>query len=395
VTGTREGPAERRRRIAVATGSRAEYGLLSWLMREIASDAELELQVIVTGMHLSPQFGSTYLQIEADGFEIDAKVESLLSSDSPVGIAKSIALGVSGFADVLARLQPDILVLLGDRFEMLAAAQAAMVVPVAIAHIGGGDNAEATYDNLIRHAITKMSHLHFVTHERAARRVVQLGEDPALVHNVGALVVDGVRGTRWLDRSELADALGTTVPAKPLLVTYHPTTTDVQDAEAEFGQLLRALERLMDDGYTPLFTAPNCDNNSFGVRRMLDEFTASHPSSRLFESLGARVYLSLMRHCALVVGNSSSGIYEAPLLSIPTLDVGNRQKGRARGGSVHATGGSAEDIYRAARDAIEQPGSFADYPYGADEPVAARIKRILKETPLQGLTYKRFHDLPR
>lgn len=381
-----------RRRVCVVTGTRAEYGLLGWLMKQIASDPDLQLQVVVTGMHLSAEFGLTYRQIEADGFTIDAKVEMLLSSDSAVGIAKAIGLGVIGFADVLDRLKPDIVVVLGDRFEVLAAAQAAMVVPIVLAHIGGGDYGEATYDNLIRHAVTKMAHLHFVTHAAAANRVRQLGEDPATVFDVGSLAVDSVRNMQHVPRETLENDLNTRLPERFVLVTYHPTTIDLVDPVTEFREILKALEMLIRDGISAVFTMPNCDNNSRRIRSLIEDFHRKFPESPAFESLGQRRYLNVMRLSSLVLGNSSSGIYEAPLLSVPTLDIGNRQRGRARGRSVRWVPGSANEIYSAAKAAMFAELAFDDYPYGHKYPVAAEIARLLREAPLAGLTYKKFFD---
>ncbi len=272
------------RKICIVTGTRAEYGLLFLLMKHIQQDPGLTLQVIATGMHLSPEFGLTYREIENDGFTIDAKVEMLLSSDTPVGIAKSIGLGVIGFADALDHLRPDILILLGDRFEILAAAQAALVARIPVAHIAGGDTTEGAFDESIRHSITKMAHLHFVTNEDSARRVKQLGENPDHVHVVGNPGIDRILQMKLQTRAELEPSLGFTFRKKNLLITFHPATLDAASPEAQFQELLNALD-LQGDGTGLLFTKPNADTGGRKLMQMIDDYVASRPHAVAFTSL--------------------------------------------------------------------------------------------------------------
>jgi len=300
-----------KRKICVVTGSRAEYGLLYWLMKDIQADDQLELQIIATGMHLSPEFGLTYKVIEQDGFTINEKVEMLLSSDTPVGIAKSIGLGVIGFADSFARLNPHLVVLLGDRFETFAAAQAALVSRIPIAHIAGGDITEGAVDEAIRHSISKMSHLHFVTNELSAKRVRQLGENPDYIFNVGSPGLDNIRRLKLLNRRELEEKLNFCFRSKNLLVTFHPVTLDEMPSSKQMQELLNALSHL--DGDTGIiFTGSNADAEGRQLNQMIKKFVETHPNAVYYQSLGQLLYLSVVSQVDMVVGNSSSGIYEVP-----------------------------------------------------------------------------------
>lgn len=384
--------AEPVRRICVVTGSRAEYGLLYWLMKEIQADTGLQLQVIATGMHLSAEFGSTYRTIEADGFVIDEKVEMLLSSDTPVGIAKSIGLGTIGFADALARLQPDIMVVLGDRYEILAVVQAALVARIPVAHIAGGDVTEGAFDEAIRHSITKMAHLHFVTNAQAERRVRQLGEDPAHIYNVGSPGLDNIARLRLLPRDELEKTLDFSLRKHNLLVTFHPVTLEDHSAAAQFAELLAALDRLGDD-FGIIFTKPNADTDGRVIIRQIDEFVATRPNCRAYVSLGQLRYLSLMAQVDAVVGNSSSGLYEAPSFHIPTVNIGDRQKGRLQADSVINCIPQADAIEAAVRAALTKDCSTAINPYGNGDS-SVRIKKTLKEIGApESLLKKHFFDL--
>ena len=336
------------RRICVVTGARADYGLLYWLMKEIADDAELQLQVVATGMHLSPEFGLTYRKIEEDGFTIDAKVEMLLSSDSTVGIAKSMGLGVIGFADALDRLKPDILVLLGDRFEILAAAQAALISRIPIGHIHGGETSEGAFDEGIRHAISKMAQWHFVAAESYRKRVVQLGESPDRVFNYGAPGLDHLSRLTWLERQSLEMSLQIQLSTPLFLVTYHPVTLDITDPKGPMTELLTALEAFPEA--TVIFTYPNADTGGRVLIDCIDRFVAQHEKrSRAFVSLGQQRYLSLMREADVVIGNSSSGLIEAPALKKATVNIGNRQKGRLKASSVIDVLENSQDITSAIR----------------------------------------------
>lgn len=381
-----------KRRICVVTGSRAEYGLLSGVMRGLQQEEDLELQVLVTGMHLSPEFGMTWQIIEKDGFPIDAKVEMLLSSDSPVGIAKSVGLGTMGCAEAFERLRPDLLVVLGDRFEILAAAQAALVARIPIAHIAGGDTTEGAFDEAIRHSVTKMSHLHLVTNEDAARRVRQLGEDPAHVHVVGSPGIDNIRSMTRLSKSELASDLGFTFREKNLLVTFHPVTLESFSAMQQFQELLDALES-MGEEVGVIFTKPNADTDGRVIIRMTDDYVASHPNARAYTSLGQLRYLSLMAQVDVVVGNSSSGLYEAPSLGKPTVNIGDRQKGRLQATSVLNCRAAADEIVAAIREAFTRDCSGTVNPYG-DGYSSERIVKLIKEmNDPQALLKKHFHEV--
>jgi len=372
------------RRICVVTGTRAEYGLLSGLMREIASDPALSLQVVATGMHLSPEFGSTYRQIEADGFVIDAKVEMLLSSDSAVGIGKSMGLGVMGFAEALDRLRPEVMVVLGDRFEILAAVQAALVARVPVAHIHGGETTEGAFDEGIRHAISKMAHWHFVAAEPYRRRVVQMGEAPQRVFNFGAPGLDQIARLDWLDREALNASLGLPDRAPLFLVTYHPVTLDERSPEQAMQQLLQALEAFPEAGI--VFTYPNADTGGRALIDAVNRFVAAHPGrARAFASLGARRYLSLMRFADAVIGNSSSGLIETPFLKAATVNIGDRQKGRLKASSVIDAEETSGDIVRAIRQALSPAfrATLADTVslYGQGN-AGVRIKDVLKTADL-------------
>lgn len=379
-----------KRRICVVTGSRAEYGLLYWLMKSIREDSALELQLVVTGMHLSPEFGSTYRVIEDDGFTIDAKVEMLLSSDTPVGIAKSIGLGVAGCAEALDRLRPDILVLLGDRFEIYAAAQAALIARIPIAHIAGGDTTEGAFDEAIRHSITKMSHLHFVTNEVSAQRVRQMGEAVEHVYNVGNPGLDQIRHLKLLGRDDLEQELGFELKPRNLLVTFHPVTLEMQSAHVQFQELLIALARFGTDTGI-IFTKPNADTGGKALIQMIDEFVARHHNMKAYTSLGQLRYLSVLSHVDAIVGNSSSGLYEAPSFKKPTVNIGDRQKGRLQAASVINCPPLADEIVRAISAAFELDCSGVANPYGAGNSSPQIISILKSTTDLHSLLKKHFH----
>lgn len=382
----------KQRKICVVTGTRAEYGLLFWLMKEIQADEDLKLQIIATGMHLSPEFGLTYSIIEKDGFSIDAKVEMLLSSDTPVGIAKSIGLGVIGFADALDRLKPDILVVLGDRFEILAAVQAALVARIPVAHIAGGDMTEGAFDESIRHSITKMSHLHFTTNEGSAARVRQLGENPQHVHVVGNPGLDHLRRMEYLTRKQLEQDLGLLFHPHNFLITFHPATLDNERAVGQFEELLRALDRLGED-YGLFFTYPNADPQGRELIRVLDRYVMGNRHAKAFASLGQQRYLSLLAQVDAVIGNSSSGLYEVPSFQIPTVNIGNRQEGRLRAASVIDCVPTEPAIGSAIEQALSMDCSQVVNPYGEGNS-SKKILRVIKEIPdYQGLLHKHFFEV--
>lgn len=385
-----------RRRICVVTGSRADYGLLTPLLRQLVAEPAAELHLAVTGSHLAPEFGLTCRAIEADGFEIHSRVEMLLSSDTPTGIARSMGLAVMGFADVFAASKPDLVVLLGDRYEILAAAQAAMLARLPIAHIHGGETTEGAIDEAIRHSLSKMSHLHFTSADPHRRRVIQLGEQPERVFNVGALGIDNIVGHSLLTRDELERSLEIGLQAPLFAVTYHPATLGHLGAGPAIAALLGALQRFPTASC--VFSMANADPDGQEINRMIEQFVASNPGRAIaVKSLGQHRYLSLMRHADCVVGNSSSGILEAPALGVPTVNIGDRQKGRLRSASViDCDEGEAEIIaalQRALDPAFRQIVEGADTPYG-DGKAAPRIARVLLDYPLDGLLQKRFHDLP-
>lgn len=331
------------KKICVVTGSRAEYGLMSRLMKHIRDDGDFELQVIATNMHLSPEYGLTYKEIEADGFTIDRKVEMLLSSDSANGTVKSVGLATIGFADAYEALRPDLLIILGDRYEMLAASSAALLYKIPIAHISGGDVTEGAYDDAIRHSITKMSHLHFPATECYRNRVIQLGENPERVFNVGSLGIDNIRHLPLMDKKSLEESLQFAINGRTVLVTFHSETLGEASPLEQFNALLSAFEDYPD--IRIIFTKPNSDTNGKELINRIDEYCLDHKDNTVaFTSLGHLRYLSALQYVAMVVGNSSSGIVEVPCFGIPTINIGDRQKGRLKPESVIDCRGDKESL---------------------------------------------------
>lgn len=383
------------RKICVVTGTRAEYGLLYWLMREIEADGDLELQVIVTGQHLSPEFGLTYKTIEKDGFRISAKVEMLLSSDTPVGIAKAVGLGTIGFADALDRLKPDIMVLLGDRFEALSAAQAAMFLRIPIAHLHGGEKTEGAVDEAIRHSITKMAQIHFVSEPEYEKRVIQLGENPSQVFEIGIPGIDNIVRLPLLDLETLENQIGFSLGSKFFLITYHPETLSDSDSLVCLQNLTDALEMFLD--YKIIITQANSDAGGRLINEYWEQFAMANSERVLcVKSLGQLRYLSAMKACSAVVGNSSSGICEAPVLKVPTVNIGDRQKGRKRYPSVVDCISEKDAIISAIQLVLDKEFknrmSKFKVPH-SDGKIASNIKDILKAAELNGICKKEFHDL--
>lgn len=384
-----------KRKICIVTGTRAEYGLLYWLMKEIQDDSELELQLIATGMHLSPEFGLTYKKIEEDGLQINEKVEMLLSSDTPVGIAKSIGLGVIGFADAFYRLKPDILVVLGDRYEIFAAAQAAMTHRIPIAHIHGGETTEGAMDEAIRHAITKMAHFHFTAAEPYRRRVIQLGESPDQVMNYGAPGLDNLKKIKILDKDAFEKAVDFQLGTLSFVVTYHPVTLSDDGPEKPFNELTNAI------GHFPsaqvIFTKANSDQAGRIINQKIDEYAKKNPLRiKVFTSMGQLLYLSAIKNVDIVIGNSSSGIVEAPALHKPTVNIGKRQTGRLKADSII----DCEENKMAIVEAIKK-GLSSEFktilknavsPYGQGD-ASMKIKEYLKKVSLQNILMKKFYDV--
>jgi GDP/UDP-N,N'-diacetylbacillosamine 2-epimerase (hydrolysing) len=382
------------RRICVVTGTRAEYGLLRWVMQGIKDDPDLILQIIATGMHLSKEFGLTYREIEKDGFQIDRKVEMLTISDTPVGIAKSMGLGLIGFADALNELNPDLIVVLGDRFEIYPAVTAALAARIPVAHLHGGEATEGLIDEAIRHAITKMSHLHFVAAEEYRKRVIQLGEQPDRVFLVGGLGVDNIKRLQLLDRAELEDSLDFKLGKKNLLITFHPVTLEKGTAANQMSELLAALADLQDTHL--IFTMPNADTDGRVLIRMVEQFVENHENARAYVSLGQLRYLSCITHVDGVIGNSSSGLAEVPSFRKGTINIGDRQRGRLQATSVInceptrlAVTASLQRLYstefQSSLNAVRNP--YGDG--GASEKIIATIKTVA----LDGLVKKHFYDI--
>ncbi|MBA1321399.1 UDP-N-acetylglucosamine 2-epimerase [Pseudomonas plecoglossicida] len=382
-----------KRKVAVFTGTRAEYGLLYWLMKDIQSSDLLQLQVIVSGMHLSPEFGNTWQTIENDGFAIDAKVEMLLSSDSDVGVVKSMGLGVLGFADALDRLRPDVLVVLGDRFEALAIVQSALIMRIPVAHLHGGEITEGAYDDSIRHAISKLSYLHFTSTEPYRQRVIQLGEAPQRVFNVGAVGLDHLARSPLMSRDELSQSLGFDLSKPFLLVTYHPVTLSEESPRESFQALLDALDRFPE--YSVILTYPNADNGGRAIIPLLEDYAQQAPGRVLaIPSLGFKRYLSAVGLASAVVGNSSSGVIEVPSFKVPTVNIGARQDGRLAAESVLHCAAETEAIEAALRQALSPVFSRlcaeVDNPYGAGD-ASSQIVKVLER--FQPESVKPFHDL--
>lgn len=380
------------RKICVITGSRAEYGLLSGLMKAIKEDESLELQVIATNMHLSPEFGLTYKEIERDGFFINKKVEMLLSSDTTNATTKSVGLATIGFADAYEDLKPDMIVVLGDRYEILAAVSAALFYKIPVAHLHGGEITEGAYDDCIRHAITKMSHLHFTSTEEYRQRVIQLGEDPKRVFNVGASGIENIKKVPLMDKKELESTLdGFAFNEKTLLITYHPVTLENSTAEEQIHNLLSALDEYSD--IKIIFTLPNSDTDGRVIIKLINEYVSKHQEKAIaYPSLGLKRYLSALQFVKAVVGNSSSGIIEVPSFGIPTLNIGDRQKGRIAADSVINCGTSKKDILEGLDKVLNSGHTEIHNPYEGKN-TTSDILHVLKTYPLEGLIQKTFYNL--
>lgn len=381
------------RTIGVVTVARSDYGYYSPILRRIQADPELRLCLIVSGMHLSPEFGLTVNGVEADGFEIAERVEMLVSADTPSAIVKSIGLGVIGFGQAYARLKFDLLLVLGDRFEMLAAAVAMLPFAVPIAHIAGGESTEGLIDEAIRHSLTKMSHLHFVSTAAYRDRVIQMGEEPWRVTITGAPSLDNLSAKPLLPQGEIERQLGISLDPPPLLVTFHPVTLEQEDTARHTAELLEALEEI---DLPLVFTYPNADTRGRQIIQAIEGYVDSHKRAIAARNLGTDMYFSLMRKAAAMVGNSASGVIEAASLELPVVNIGNRQRARIHGRNVLDVPCERAAIVRAVRQAIDpefRRGLVGmQNPYG-DGHAGERIIEVLRRTMLdQTLLMKRFYD---
>lgn len=383
------------RTIGVVTAGRADYAICLPVLRRIQADPDLRLHLIISGMHLSPEFGLTVDSIVADGFEIGDRVEMLLSSDTPEAIAKSMGLGTIGFAQLYARFRPDILVVLADRFEMHAAALAALPFRIPVAHIEGGDLTEGAIDDTLRHCISKLSHLHFVSTEEYAKRVIQLGEESWRVIVCGAPSLDNLKSLKRLTIVELERKYGISLRPPPLLVTFHPVTLEYEHTHQQISELVEALKTF---NIPIIFTMPNADTSGRIITHAIKEFVSNHPSARFIENLGTSDYLSMMAQAGVMVGNSSSGIIEAPSFELPVVNIGTRQRGRARAANVIDVGYSREEIIhginKALQPAFRQVLRNLANPYGTGDAAAIIVER-LKTIPLtdERILSKRFQDI--
>jgi GDP/UDP-N,N'-diacetylbacillosamine 2-epimerase (hydrolysing) len=383
------------RKICVVTGTRAEYGLLRWVMQGIRDSNDLTLQIVATGMHLSTEFGLTYREIEKDGFQIDRKVEMLTSSDTSVGIAKSMGLGLIGFADALNELKPDLIVVLGDRFEIFAAVAAALVARIPVAHLHGGETTEGSFDEALRHSITKMSHLHFVAAEDYRQRVIQLGENPDRIFLVGGLGIDSIQQLKLLDRSELEKSLDFKLGKRNLLITFHPVTLENFTATEQMSELLAALSVLKNTNL--IFTMPNADNDGRSLINLVEQYVALSPNARAYTSLGQLRYLSCIAQVDGVVGNSSSGLTEVPSFNKGTINIGDRQRGRLQASSVINCEPNRQSIAAGLNllfsQGFQQELYHVSNPYGHGG-ASQKILHTIENFDLTGIVKKSFFNLP-
>jgi len=385
----------KKRKICVITGSRAEYGQLFWILKEIQEDTELELQLVVTGMHLSPEFGQTSEIIKNDGFPITRKVEVLLSSDTAVGISKSMGLAMISFAEVFEAISPDICLVLGDRFEIFAAVSAALTARIPVGHIHGGETTEGAIDEAFRHSITKMSHLHFTANEAYSKRVIQLGENPSNVFTTGTPIIDNICNLKLLNRAEFEESINFKLNKINFLITFHPVTLESNTSGNQFNELLKALSEFENTSF--IFTFPNSDTDGRIIIEMINDFVKNNSENSIcFQSLGQLRYLSALKHVDVVIGNSSSGLTEVPSFNKPTINIGNRQKGRLKANSVLDCNPIAEEISESINYSLSN--SFQESiqevlnPYGSVG-ASLKIKTILKTIKMDNLIFKKFFDL--
>ena len=383
-----------KRKVCVVTGTRAEYGLLYWLMKEIVEDKDLELQLIVTGMHLSPEFGLTYKEIEKE-FKIDKKIEMLLSSDTDIGISKSMGLAQISFSEAYEELKPNIVVVLGDRYEMFSATSAAMIARLPIAHLHGGEATEGLIDEAIRHSITKMSHLHFTATNEYKNRVIQLGENPNRVYNVGGMGIENIKRLKLLSKDEFEKSIDFKLNKKNILVTFHPVTLENNTSKQQFQELLNAIDKLEDTNI--IFTKANSDTDGRVINSMIDEYVGKNSlKSVCFTSLGQLRYLSALQYVDVMVGNSSSGLGEAPSFKKGTINIGDRQKGRIKASSIIDCEPNETSIQEAFSKLyskeFQEDLKTTINPYG-DGCASKKIIEVIKSTNLDDILKKSFYDL--
>lgn len=383
------------RKICVITGTRAEYGLLFWLMKFLDDEEKVDFQLIVTGMHLSPEFGLTFKEIENQGFKINRKIEILLSSDTSVGISKSMGLAQISFAEAYNELNPDIIVVLGDRFEIFAAASSAMICKIPIAHIHGGEATEGLIDEPIRHSITKMSHIHFTSTAEYRKRVIQLGENPDRVFNVGTPGIDNIFNLDLLSKTDFEKAIDFKLNKRNFLITFHPVTLEENTASNQFSNLLKALDSFEDTNF--IFTKPNADTDGRVIIDLIDQYVSNNSTRACaFTSLGQLRYLSALQYVDVVLGNSSSGLIEAPSFNVATINIGDRQKGRIKAKSVIDCGNQKDEIALAINKALspkfQEALKIVENPYGK-EGASKKIFEILLGLELDNIVKKSFYNI--
>lgn len=382
------------RKICVVTATRAEYGSLYWIMKEIEDDKNLELQLIVTGAHLSPEFGLTYKEIEKD-FKIDKKIEILLSSDSAIGLSKAMGLVQISFAEAYSELNPDIVIILGDRYEMLSAASSAMILRVPIMHLAGGERTEGAFDESIRHAITKLSNIHCATTDEYKNRIIQLGENPSHVFNVGGFGIDNILRLKLLGKEEFEESINFKLNKKNILLTFHPVTLDKLSAKEQFSEILNAIDELKDTNI--IITKANSDTEGRVINAMCEEYVLKNPHKAvLFASLGQLRYISALQYMDAVVGNSSSGLAEVPSFKIGTINIGSRQQGRLKASSVIDCEPNKKSISKAFEKlydaAFQESLKTVQNPYG-NEMASKKVVEILKKVDLKDIIIKKFYDI--
>ena len=389
------------RKICIYTSGRMDYGLLRGVMEEIAASEDFKLQVLASGMHLSQEFGKTVDEMVQDGFKPDETIEILLSSDTPIGICKAMGLAMIGYGEAIQRLQPDMILVLGDRFETFCIAATAQVCLVPVVHIHGGETTEGAIDEAFRHSITKMSHLHFVSCEAYRQRIIQLGELPKRVFNVGAIGIENIRKLPLFSKEELEEDIGFDLGDRYLLVTFHPVTLEQSTAEDQFKNLLKVLDQVMENSNDPIkiiFTMTNADTEGRIINHLIDDYVLGHPDKAIaFTAMGTLRYLSAMKHAVAVVGNSSSGIIEAPTFRVPTINIGDRQKGRVQAPSTINCEPEVSSILNGI-ETVLSPAYIAGLsgmtnPYERAN-TCSTIVGLLEKINLEGLIKKTFYDLP-